>query len=482
MTASPLDRPLALAELVEPAALGDVVQSYADFHGVGLAVVDAAGHVIVQGGAPTELCEAMRDRTVGRVRCESTLVEVRARRGPDPRHAGRCDCFTGLRYQVHPLVHDGTVLGAVVFGPYLPVERPSTLPGVVLSILGPSGTDEGDAALARLRPLEEAHARRVAEHVTRVLATLVHTAYARHLTAQIHSATISETYKELSEKNQRLAAAVERMQEVDRLKSNFLATVSHELRTPLTSVIGYSEMLIEGLAGTLTAEQREYVQIIMEKGDHLLQLITGLLDVSRMDSGSMRLTKEPIRLGELVGSILTAMTPLARRKRVELRLDTPPDLPRVEGDREKLRQVLFNLVGNAIKFTPEQGQVRVELAVGSLAREDELVSTPPEGPGLGVRLRVADSGIGIAPDKQVRIFEPFFQVDSSSTREYGGTGLGLTLVKSYVEAHGGQVWVDSELGRGSAFTVTLPAVATELDRFLGGRAKTAVVPPEPPTA
>jgi signal transduction histidine kinase len=241
-------------------------------------------------------------------------------------------------------------------------------------------------------------------------------------------------------------------------------------------------MLIEGLAGTLTTEQREYVQIIMEKGDHLLQLITGLLDVSRMDSGSMRLTKEPIRLGELVGSILTAMTPLARRKRVELRLETPPDLPRVEGDREKLRQVLFNLVGNAIKFTPEQGQVCVELTVGSLAREDELVSTPPEGPGIGVRLRVADSGIGIAPEKQVRIFEPFFQVDSSSTREYGGTGLGLTLVKSYVEAHGGQVWVDSELGRGSAFTVTLPALPAELDRFLGGRAKTVAERPEPPSA
>src|SRR5262249_22740423 len=158
------------------------------------------------------------------------------------------------------------------------------------------------------------------------------------------------------------------------------------------------------------------VQIIMEKGDHLLQLITGLLDVSRMDSGSMRLTKEPIRLADLVGGILTAMTPLARPKRVELPLDTPPHLPRVDGDREKLRQVLLIFVGTALQSPPEHGQVHVSLTVGSLAPEDELVSTPPEGRGPGVRLRVADSGIGIAPDKQVRIFEPFFQVDSSSTR------------------------------------------------------------------
>src|SRR5215467_12196758 len=395
-TLSALDRPIALAELVEPAALGEVVQSYADFHGVGLAVVDAAGHVIVQGGVPTDLCEAMRDRPAGRVRCESTLVEVRARRGPDPRLAGRCDCFTGLRYQVHPLVHDGTVLGAVIFGPYLPEERPSTLPGVVLSILGPAGTDEGDAALALLRPLEETHARRVAEHVTRVLATLVHTAYARHLTARIHSVTISETYNQLQEKNRFLAAAVERMQEVDRLKSNFLATVSHELRTPLTSVIGYSEMLIEGLAGPLSPEQREYVQIIMEKGDQLLQLITGLLDVSRMDSGSMRLVRQPIRLGDLVGSIVAAMAPLARRKRVELRLEAPSDLPGIEGATEKLRQVLFNLIGNAIKFTPDAGTVNVALTVGPLMREEDRIAGAPAVSGLGVRVRVSDSGIGIA--------------------------------------------------------------------------------------
>jgi signal transduction histidine kinase len=403
---------------------------------------------------------------------------VRGRRGAgDPGEPSSCDCFTGLRYQIQPLVHDGTVLGAVVFGPYLPESRPASLPGILQTLLGPAGLDEAEAAVARLRPLAESAARRVAEHVTRVVGILVHTAYARHLTAQIHSATIAETYKELSEKNQRLAAAVERMQEVDRLKSNFLATVSHELRTPLTSVIGYSEMLIEGLAGALTQEQREYVQIIMEKGDQLLQLITGLLDVSRMDSGSMRLAREPIRLGELVGSILTAMAPLARRKRVDLRLDAPPDLPRVEGDREKLRQVLFNLVGNAIKFTPESGQVHIGLTVGPLAREDEMVSAPPETDGVGVRLRVADSGIGIAPEKQVRIFEPFFQVDSSSTREYGGTGLGLALVKSYVEAHGGRVWVDSELGRGSAFTVTLPAVDKDLARFLGGRPESAPFDP-----
>jgi signal transduction histidine kinase len=270
---------------------------------------------------------------------------------------------------------------------------------------------------------------------------------------------MDEAYRELSDKNERLNAAVERMQEVDRLKSNFLATVSHELRTPLTSVIGYSEMLIEGLAGALNPEQKEYVQIIMEKGDHLLQLITGILDVSRVDSGPLRLSREALQLAEMSTGILSAMAPLARRKRVELRLEARERVPRVHGDRERLRQVLIHLVSNAIKFTPEGGRIVISLEAGGLSRDEELRENAAAP--AGVRLRVADSGIGIAPEKQVRIFEPFFQVDQSSTREYGGTGLGLTLVKSYIEAHGGHVWVDSELGRGSAFTVTLPVSAED---------------------
>jgi signal transduction histidine kinase len=462
---SALDRPIRLAELVEPAALEELLKTCAEFHAVGLTVTDLDGEVLVQAGTPAELCEAVRERASGASRCAAKLTEVRTLRtsGPAP---VRCDCFTGLRYQVAPVVLDGTRLGSILFGPYLPEGRPASLPGVLMSILGPSGLGEGEAALARLRPFGDHEARRAVEHVGRSVSVLLHTAYARHLTAQIHSASIAETYKELSEKNLRLAAAVERMQEVDRLKSNFLATVSHELRTPLTSIIGYSEMLIEGLAGVLNTEQREYVQVIMEKGDQLLSLITGLLDVSRMDSGPLRLQREPLALTELVGGIMTAMAPLARRKRVELRFECPPELPRVDGDRDKLRQVLFNLVGNALKFTPDGGRVLVAVGVGPLGRDDDLAARP----GLGLRLRVADSGIGIAPESQVRIFEPFYQVDSSSTREYGGTGLGLTLVKSYVEAHGGSVWVDSELGRGSAFTVTLPAVADDLASYAAARA------------
>jgi two-component system, NarL family, sensor histidine kinase BarA len=379
--ASPLDRTLTLAELVQAAAVGDLLESSAQFHRVSIALVDLDGHVVVEA--------------------------------PGPGGAG------GLE---RPLDLDGVPLGRLVLGP----------------------CEDGE---------------RLAAHLVTSLEVVFHAGYARHMATMLHLSTLAATYEELAEKNRRLASAVERMHDVDRLKSNFLATISHELRTPLTSVIGYAEMLLEGLAGPLNREQRDYVQIIMEKGDQLLQLITGILDVSRVETGGLRIARESVDVGELVRSGLKAMGPLARRKRLELRGAEVGEM-RVSGDKDKLRQVVLALIGNAVKFTPEGGRVEVQIEVGPIERYD-AIATHPVPSSVGVRMRVADNGIGIAPEKQERIFEPFFQVDSSSTREYGGTGLGLTLVKSYVEAHGGKVWVDSQLGRGSSFTVTLPASTAE---------------------
>ena len=459
---------MPLHELVEAAALDEVLSSCADLCGVGLRVVDPAGRAIGRPPAFVELCEAVRERPAGLARCLQKLGDVHALRHAPDAEPPRCDCFTGLRYQAMALNYEGTLLGTVIYGPYVPAERQAALPGFVQTLLGPA-LAEGEDALARVPRATDAHARKVLEHVVRVLGVVVHSAYARWITAQLHVSTLAHTTEELTDKNRRLAAAVERLQEVDRLKSNFLATVSHELRTPLTSVIGYSEMLLEGLAGMLSGDQKEYVQVIMEKGDQLLQLITGILDVSRIESGTLQLVRDPVDLNEVIVGVLGAMAPLARRKRLQLEAKTPQGSPRVRGDKLKLRQVLLSLVGNAIKFTGEGGRIEVTVGVGGMMREDDSVSSSAPK-RMGVRMRVVDNGIGIPPEKQAHIFEPFFQVDSSSTREYGGTGLGLTLAKSYVEAHGGRIWVESEPNRGSTFTLTLPAVEEDLADYLRGRA------------
>ena len=288
----------------------------------------------------------------------------------------------------------------------------------------------------------------VLELAQRALESAAHHAYARAMVSATHQAAMEVSFAELALRNQRLERAVQRMQEVDRLKTNFLATMSHELRTPLTSVIGYAEMLLEGLAGSLSIEQREYVQTILAKADQLLQLISAVLEVSSLESGTLTLEAGAVDLAELTRSVIDSFAVLAHRRGVTIDVESGPKV--VVGDRRKIRQIVQSLVSNAVKFTGECGKVDIAFKQGPL-RPTEPISRP------GVHLVVHDSGIGISPEAAAHIFEPFFQVDSSSTREYGGTGLGLTLAKAYVEAHGGRIWVQSEPGCGATFVATLPA-------------------------
>ncbi|GAB4520103.1 MAG: hypothetical protein Tsb0020_38700 [Haliangiales bacterium] len=321
---------------------------------------------------------------------------------------------------------------------------------VATLVLGPYRVAQGDGAAGEgPAALSAERARALLVHLLGVLDLLVHHAHARFLTTAVHTEAMQESFLELEAKNERLEQAVDHMQEVDRLKSSFLATVSHELRTPLTSVIGYAEMLHEGLAGAVNAEQREYLQTILGKADQLLQLITSLLEASILESGPVPMQREPIVVRDMVERVLSGLGPRARSRRIASR-EIDPDLPPALGDARKIRQVLSHLVANAVKFTADGGQIAISAAVGPLARAGA------EDAPQGLRITVADSGIGIPPEQQEHIFEPFFQVDSSSTRKYGGTGLGLTLAKSYIEANGGHIWVESTLGQGSMFTFSVP--------------------------
>jgi two-component system sensor histidine kinase BarA len=288
--------------------------------------------------------------------------------------------------------------------------------------------------------------------------------------------SVRESYRQLEDKTARLQEAFEKLKELDRLKSNFLATVSHELRTPLTSIIGYSEMLSEGLAGELQPEQLEFVRTIHEKGGQLLSLITGLLDLSKLESGTMRMKMGTVRIEAVLAEVVSTLTPTARKKGVRLELGPRAGLAELRGDPERLRQVFLNLVENAIKFTPAQGSITLS---GTMVQEsgdsDDGDSADRFGDdgfgddGFGeaglallaptrtrVEVRVADTGIGIPERERAKVFDAFYQVDSSSTREYGGTGLGLSIVKRLVEGHGGTIRIEENRPRGTVFVVRLP--------------------------
>ncbi|HVK75799.1 MAG TPA: HAMP domain-containing sensor histidine kinase [Kofleriaceae bacterium] len=329
--------------------------------------------------------------------------------------------------------------------------------GDLLAAADLSGSDGGRAAIVHHGEtlgwvLIDGGQPELARHVVDVLDVILHHALARRMTGAAHEAVVSHTFAELTQKNKSLEAAVQRLRDADRVKSNFLATMSHELRTPLTSVIGYSEMLLEGLAGQLTDEQREYVATILGKADQLLQLITAVLDMSRAEGHRPPMDPTPVALPDVVDSVVASFAPQARKRGITVEAAIEHQL-RAQGDRRQIRQVLWNLVSNAVKFTPDGGHVVVALRLGPLVPGG--VGTRPDS-RLGAHLEVVDDGIGISRDQLPHIFEPFFQVDSSSTREYGGSGLGLALAKAYVEAHGGRIWVDSTPGRGSTFVASFP--------------------------
>jgi len=254
----------------------------------------------------------------------------------------------------------------------------------------------------------------------------------------------------LDEKVDELAQANLHLYEMNRLKGDFLATMSHELRTPLNSIIGFSDVL--GSIESLDDRQKRYVQNIRSSGRMLLEMINDILDLAKIEAGKMEVRPTPFRLEATVSAQCDMVRPLAERKRIELAFDIGPGLDEVEQDPAKVQQILANLLSNAVKFTPEGGRVDVRARVADDAG----------GPPREFLLEVADTGVGIAEEEQQAIFEKFrqgrvFQAgDDAMTREFSGTGLGLSIVRELCRLLGGDVSVESQLGRGSRFTVRLP--------------------------
>src|SRR5438034_699444 len=229
------------------------------------------------------------------------------------------------------------------------------------------------------------------------------------------------------------------LERANRLKSEFLASVSHELRTPMNAIIGYTKLMLDGLDGEMTAQQQTDLFRVAQAADNLLGLINGLLDLAKIEAGKMELNIEEVNITDVTEEALELVRPHADEKGLQVRALIPTGLPNVWADRARVRQVLANMLANAVKFT-ERGTV----SVGATAAEG------------WVTVSVSDTGVGISPEAQAYVFDEFRQADSSTTRRYGGTGLGLAISKRLVTLHGGRIWVDSEIGRGSTFHFTLP--------------------------
>ena len=444
-----------LEELLDGPALSEVARTFEELHGVTVRIYSSTGALLADAQSAPILYAVLEETKEGRRLVDQAVSLVRSaipQRGEVLLLKG----VPGETYLVSAITHDGRVLGRAILGPFVDSELGAPPSHLGQLVPEPSALD---AAWVRLPRMPAEQARRLDHHLRATIDLLVFSGLKAFLASTMHMASVQESFRELSDKNQKLQYAYDRLKELDRLKSNFLATVSHELRTPLTSIIGYSEMMLEGISGDLNEEQREFVETIHEKGEQLLELIKSLLDLSKLESGTMRLRKSPVDCAALAQQVVKTLTPAALKRGVTLAAEVQVDVPSVVADMDRLRQVLTNLSENALKFTPPTGEVVVSVRKVALPAADlngvggalMAGATRP-----AIELRVSDTGIGIPDRERERVFDAFYQVDSSSTREVGGTGLGLSIVKRLVDAHDGTVRIESNRPTGTHFVVTIP--------------------------
>jgi signal transduction histidine kinase len=262
------------------------------------------------------------------------------------------------------------------------------------------------------------------------------TLFARHAGTAIQEANL---FHLATEQTARLEAVNAELNRANQHKSEFLANISHELRTPLNSILGFSQLLLEGEEGALTPEQRQDVDVIRQNGQHLLELINDLLDISKLEAGKAQLHRGELDVPDLVQECVDAVSSLAKTKALGLKFGVEPDLGLLFGDRAKIKQILLNLLGNALKFT-----------------EVGLVELRAYREGNDLCFEVRDTGIGVPLEDRQRIFDSFQQGRSGMSGKYQGTGLGLAISRRLVEMHGGRLWVQSEVGKGSIFSFTIP--------------------------
>jgi signal transduction histidine kinase len=354
-----------------------------------------------------------------------------AARGVEPQPVSRAtmrdligDAVQAVHYHgeaVQPVRHQLRLTAAVPNGLVLvPLRAGSKLVGVMGVVPGAQFDADERAALDQAAPnLAIACERQSAHQHTRRLAT-----------------DIRHTAKRLEDLNAELDTAL-------RTKDQFLSNISHELRTPLNSIIGFTDLLLtQELGPALSDRQRDFLETVARNGRQLLELINELLDSQRIAAGKMEIKPESVELAGLLAEASDTVQAQAQKHRHTLVVTPPPADLRVQADRGRVRQVLLNLLSNAIKFTPDGGRVTVQAA--------------PVNGGAEVRVAVTDTGIGIAPEDQPKLFQEFSQLDASASRKYEGTGLGLALSRRLIELHGGAIGVDSEMGKGSTFWFTLP--------------------------
>jgi signal transduction histidine kinase len=435
VTKSVLDQDLILAELLDVEGFREVCRTFSELYGIGIKVFDSEGHKIVDVRASTgDHCGYLFTVHRTQVMCTNLVNKVKTVEVTQDSGSQQIECFSGLKYDIVPLVYEGTLLGRFIFGPYAPDGLDA--PPRTLEQYEPE-LDVGRLAgyLAAIPRAANETVQKVIEHITRVLGVIMHTSYRTQLTSKLHIASISGAFDDLERSNRDLKAANRKLSDLDRLKSNFIATVSHELRTPLTSVRGYLEALADGVV----PPERSTFDMLQSEVQRLVKLSDDLLELARADAARAYLRLEPVDLKALTRQALRLHEARFRDKGIAVHTRFAEQARSATADPDKLLQALGNLVENAWRYTPDGGRLDIQA----------------EAVADGVRLSFTNDAERIEESDLRLLFERFYRPDKSRSRQQGGAGIGLSVVKELLEAHGGRVHASQTNGRLSIH-LTLP--------------------------
>lgn len=459
----PMDPPLSLESLVDRAQLRASLDPLWVLTRVPMRVFASDGTTFLSledPYGPPAICQYVDAFELSRTSCEELVQLTRSKplsRGERASHT----CFTGAEYRSSDLQVDGRSIGRLLIGPFRPAEVTKADPffaGLDRRI----DAEFADREFARLPQLTDEHVDAIVRGARSTIEAFATRARDLAVLRAVQSAAQHGPAEELARKNDELERANAHLRELDRVKGNFLATISHELKTPLTSILGYAEMLSENIGGVLAEEQRGFVAVISDRARQLLAMITSIIELARMDQGRLRAHATAVSVTDLAREVADTFVPAARKKKISLETVIDDSAPAARADGGYLRQVLHNLVDNAMKFTPEGGTVSIAVRPTTAA----LVDPTDELVGLAVlartqpavEIRVSDTGVGIPESERGRVFDAFYQVDTGVARQFGGAGLGLAIVRRIVDGLGGIVRAeDTATGRGVAMVVVLPA-------------------------
>lgn len=449
---------LTLEEVIDKIQTEKLIKSIGDLFNLPIRIVNNSSELIAVYTKSNYLCDQLisisEENKEKCLKCITASKELKLKEKIE-----YYNCWSGLSYVITPLLYELDQIGRVIFGPVLINEKQETF----IDTIKNNKLTNAPKIISEFPPLKKYAIEKIVSSMLTILDIAISLQFKNYITTELHLESITISYNDLEKKNEELKKAYDNLKEVDRIKSNFLAAVSHELKTPLTSIIGYSEMLTEGFVGTLSNEQQQCIKTIQEQGNKLLNIISSVLDYTRMQTGRMSYNFEVVSPLDICMDAINEVQNEADKRGVDIEINVAEDIPFLRVDKDKIVRAIFHIIDNAVKFTSMGGKVIISANVIKVKTEDvddvpSVINVPEKDM---IEIQITDNGIGIPEEFRNSIFDAFYQIDGSTTREHGGLGIGLAIVKSFIENHGGKIYVESSAGKGSTFKIHLPIFKLE---------------------